>query len=858
MDVNRFHTTFYIFLKYLLPGARSFRPGSRAKNSHGRLGALILLVGLCSFEGAWATPLYVTEGTVEMEKPSESNLRPLSSQSRLVVMQGYIDRARQDPDLRSQVKSILSEFNGFSSIERQSLTLIYRAHVELDAAPGRAELEKGYGRLQNQAHSDTDKKAVELLAYHARLLRFTVSGTGYHDLAPNCESLAIEACFVIETGQLMESRIAKKDIGISDYFELQSRLDLFLFQKRFIPFFSLLARPLPELLVRLGLPLEAGILSAGMARNDSSNTRLKESVPRYLTMAGDYKSALRYDDQIQKKENLITTLKHLDWLILAGEYEAASNLILKEKPDQLGSQKGRDVWVGLPRNGDVMRIRLAALVFLQGDKKRAGQLLHDFSKKDPDSKRAETLVARLRIAQMVISTNPELAHKIAEDVTYLSQARGLEVIEYQATVLDGWALFFLQKNYNAMINFIKARGILTGENRTLTPDFSRQAGMYFLQRRMSRTVRKNEILSLSSYVAARRFDPADRFFLLWLPEMVDRHFLMDAFMRDLHRLQDSNSALLILSRLSASQRFEFRPGNNPGGLRGLRTSIRESRFQNRFDWAPSPDPSPFIREEAYELHRMHLPSARDGRNILFFARNPESRSGHFVLFEASGGNWKFKVQTLGNEDNIEKDCDFESGGSCSRAREFFGEFVNHARGSLAVLYDPSLDLDYSNIFTGASVTYFGWLSASRKEKARDYSLNASGARLSDECYDAGTSSLKLQQFLNPELRGRLLLPEEVRGSGQIYLREFVCKGQSLRLWDMDRRFRGKLDLVIWNPASQEDWMYRKELMRVFHDRGIPVLEAFDDPEDYLESNNLVPLIPGKYRVIFPAATFIED
>ena len=213
-------------------------------------------------------------------------------------------------------------------------------------------------------------------------------------------------------------------------------------------------------------------------------------------------------------------------------------------------------------------------------------------------------------------------------------------------------------------------------------------------------------------------------------------------------------------------------------------SIATSRFQNRFDWAPSPDPSPFIREEAYELHRMHLPSARDGRNILFFARNPESRSGHFVLFEASGGNWKFKVQTLGNEDNIEKDCDFESGGSCSRAREFFGEFVNHARGSLAVLYDPSLDLDYSNIFTGASVTYFGWLSDSRKEKARDYSLNASGARLSDECYDAGTSSLKLQQFLNPELRGRLLLPEEVRGSGQIYLREFVCKGQSLRLWEV--------------------------------------------------------------------------
>ncbi len=856
MHVNRFHTTLRIFLM------KRFKPEHHYHWKTG-LKTTILLSAFLALSPIsailHAAPLYLNEGSVEMDGPSESRLRPLSSASRLVLMQGYIDLARRDSGLRSSVKSILKDFNGFSSIEREVLNLIYRAHVEMDPARGQSSLEKAYGSIQTRAHSDIDKKAVELLAVHARLLRFQRSGAGYSALGPDCARLGIEACFVIDAGKLMEARIAAKDIGVSDYIELQSNLDLFLFQRRYIPFFSILARPMPELLTRLGLPLEAGILAAGMARSDSSDTALKQSVPRYLTMAGDYKSALRYDEQIQSgKTTLTNTLKRLDWLILAGEYEAASNLILKEKPDQLGSQKGRDVWVGLGRNGDVMRIRLAALVFLQGDKKRAGQLLHDFSKKDPESKRAETLVARLRIAQMVLSTNAELAHKIAEDVTYISQARGLEVIEYQATVLDGWALFFLNKNYNAMINFIKARGILTGENRTLTPDFSRQAGMYFLQRRMSRNIQKQDILSLSSYVAARRFDPADRFFLLWLPEVVDRHFLMDAFLRDLQKVQDTNSALLVLSRLSAAQRFEFRPGNNPGGLRGLRTSIRESRFQNRFDWAPSPDPAPFIREEAYDLHRMHLPSARNGRNVLFFARESESTAGHFVLFEATGGVWKFKVQTLGEKDTIAKDCDFESGGSCERAREFFSEFIDHARGSLAVIYDPSLDLDYSRIFTGASVSYFGWPSDSRKEKVKDYALNESKSRLTDACYDAGTAQLKLEQYLDPELRGRLLLPEKIRGSGQIYLREFSCGNQSLRLWDLDRRFRGKPDLVIWDPTAQDQWMYRKELMRVFHDRDIPVMEAFDDAEELLESDKLVPLIPGKYRIIFPAVTFIED
>ena len=179
-----------------------------------------------------------------------------------------------------------------------------------------------------------------------------------------------------------------------------------------------------------------------------------------------------------------------------------------------------------------------------------------------------------------------------------------------------------------------------------------------------------------------------------------------------------------MSRLSASQRFEFKPGNNPGGLRGLRTSIRESRFQNRFDWAPTQDPASFIRKEAYDLHSMHLPTAKDGRNVLFFAGDPESRAGHFVLLEARGGRWKFKVQTLGYNDRIENDCDFENGGDCSRAREFFTEFVDHARGSLAVLYDPSLDLDYSRIFTGASVTYYGWPVEGSPETVKQYDLNA--------------------------------------------------------------------------------------------------------------------------------------
>ena len=859
MDVNRFHTTIRIFLMnrisdFPLPSSISARTAL-----FNRIAGTLLLFCASVPGQVIGAPLYLNEGSVEIHRPSEDRLRPLGSESRLVLIQAYIDRAREVPGLRSSVKSILGSFNGFSSIEREALTLIYRAHVEMDPSRGQSSLEKAYGTMQGKAHSDLDKKAVNLLVVHARLLRFQRNSSGYSSLAPDCSSLGIEACFVIEAGQLMEARIARKDIGVNDYIELQSNLDLFLFQKRYIPFFSILARPLPELLTRLGLPLEAGILAAGMARSESADAALKKSVPMYLTMAGDYKSALRYDEQIKSdRPELENKLMRLDWLILAGECEAASNLILKEKPDELGSQKGRDVWVGLPRNGDVMRIRLAALVFLQGDKKRAGQLLHEFSKKDPDSKRAETLVARLRIAQMVLSSNPELAHKIAEDVTYLSQARGLEVIEYQATVLDGWALFFLNKNYNAMINFIKARGILTGENRKLTPDFSRQAGMYFLQRRMNRNVQKQDILSLSSYVAARRFDPADRFFLLWLPEVVNRHFLMDAFLRDLARLQDTGSALLVLSRLSASQRFEFRPGNNPGGLRGLRTSIRESRFQNRFEWAPSPDPSPFIREEAYDLHRMHLPAARSGRNVLFLSRDVDSGAGHFVLFESSGRTWKFKVQTLGAGDEIEKDCDFESGGSCETAREFFSEFRDHARGTLAILYDPSLDLDYSKIFTSASVSYYGWPAESSRDKVKDYSLNESPSRLSDRCYDAGTAQLKMEQYLDPELRGRLLLPEKIRGSGQIYLREFVCDGQSLRLWDLDRRFRGKLDLVIWNPESQEQWMYRKELMRVFHDRNVPVMEAFDDAEELLESDKLVPLIPGKYRIIFPAVTFIED
>lgn len=814
---------------------------------------------LCAPLRLVAAPLYLSEGDVDVEDPSSAELRPLGSLSRLILVQAYIDRARLDPGVRGRVKSILDDFKGFSPVEREVLQSIYRAHISLNSGSARAELEKAYGRLQNTARSNPEQKAVELLAYHARLLRFQQQKSGYSSLVPNCELMGVEACFVVEAGQKMESLIQSKDIGISDYIELQSKLDMFLFQKRYVPFFDILAVPMPDKLVQVGLPLEAAILSAGMAKNHKAQEGLRRKVPDYLTMAGDYRSALRYEEkEIEEKKTIPLVLKRLDWLILGGEYVAASNLILKETPDRLGSRKGRDVWVGLPRNGDVMRIRLAGLVFLQGDKKKAGQLLHDFVKKDPESKRAETLVARLRIAQMLLGSEPELAHKIAEDVTYISQARGLEVIEYQATVLDGWALLFLNKNYNAMINFTKARGILTGKNRTLTPDFSRQAGMYFLRRRMSRAVQTSTILSLSSYIAARRFDPADRFFLLWLPQNIDRHFLLDGFLRDLERARDLDNALLVLSRISASQRFEFSPGSNPGGLRGLRTSIRESRFQNRFDWAPTRDPGAFVRKEAYDLHRMYLPPAKNGRHVLFFVADAESDAGHFVLFEASAGRWNFRVQSKGADDRIEDNCSFQHGGGCSRAREFFTEFADRIRGTLAVLYDPSLDLDYSRIFTGASVTYYGWPLKESKDQVKDYALNRDGPRLSDKCYDAGSSSLSLSQYLSPDLRGRLLLPSSIEGKGQIYLRELECGSESLRLWDLDRRFRASVDLVIWDPTSQTDWLFRKELIRVFHDRNIPVVEAFQDPEDLLNTQPIVPLVPGRYRVIFPGVVFLEE
>jgi len=103
-------------------------------------------------------------------------------------MQAYIDQARARPELRSRVKSILEGFNGFSAIERDALKLIYRAHVELKGSAGQSALEKGYGNLQSKAHSGVDRHAVELLAYHARLLRFERHKSGYNALVPDCKA----------------------------------------------------------------------------------------------------------------------------------------------------------------------------------------------------------------------------------------------------------------------------------------------------------------------------------------------------------------------------------------------------------------------------------------------------------------------------------------------------------------------------------------------------------------------------------------------------------------------------------------------------------------------------------------------
>lgn len=621
-------------------------------------------------------------------------------------------------------------------------------------------------------------------------------------------------------------------------------------------FFDELAAPLPHRLYRLGLPLEAALIAERMTHNESGPRidRLRAQIPFYLAGAGDFESAFQFSRRLNAQPGPEGMIAWLDWLTLGGRYREALNLVSQVGPQGLSSSqlaRHEDYWTGFRYSAEGLRLRSAMLLYLAGDVKKAAEGLELLKDMSGDFRgEPARFYARLRLAQILLRENPELAQRLAEDISYIAQENRWPVLEYHATVLDGWAHLNAGRHYKAVINFIKARGILPPALADHGAEYSRLLGLLAARNALAPRANHNDLIQeINALLARRPYNEAIYTIRDWSPvESAPDVFLREATRNMMARGARWDALNLLLTQNQRRESF-FEPGDNPGGVRGFQSSALWSQEMTRFAYF---DSRRFRPSEATLLAAQRgLPGDTAER---LGPRSFSARAVHLFSFPVAGGRYIFQVRPgrrgpeidalfLKTEQAISLSSVCSPGAveGCVGGSAFLDPLRRSFPEGLPILahYTPEYSIDWRAALAGsrgpALVHFYQPRLAASAWRVREQRLyRADRCPAPQSGLNAISQPAFEQVFTDPGLKpgGVWLWPEQVdarlSSDGRerpVYLRRFVCGNASLRLWDLDRFYSGNdLDLLIVRRRSGEAALDRA-FARPFAEQGAPLLET---------------------------------
>ncbi|WP_109020552.1 tetratricopeptide repeat protein [Leptospira kobayashii] len=98
---------------------------------------------------------------------------------------------------------------------------------------------------------------------------------------------------------------------------------------------------------------------------------------------------------------------------------------------------------------------------------------------DPEKLNEDDIWPKLRLAQIIMDQNPEIASQIADEIIYMAAGKGWRRLEYAATMLQGYNQIYRKEFRKSTIEFTKSRGILDTENSFFSTEFIRNFGFVF-------------------------------------------------------------------------------------------------------------------------------------------------------------------------------------------------------------------------------------------------------------------------------------------------------------------------------------------------------------------------------------------
>lgn len=716
--------------------------------------------------------------------------------------------------------------------------------------------------------SNSASEFRKILSHHIGMeVNFQKRGVRDPGIRSICEVESREdECTSVDILVKIQKFTAKRTLQKEDYEKIMEIIHPLLDGRGLNPSFSfLLLEPLPDILVSLGLPLEAAIIAEKISRNydHPSVMPLRSRIPFYLGAAGDFPAAIKYSEKYHNTKDPVLLNVRMDWMILSENYKNAIDMLYEVGPEHLGGKgmKGMtDYWTGFPYSPGIVGSKLAMLLYLAGDIKNAGRSLDrltDIPGKTPDGEPYK-YYARLRMAQVFMEDNPELAHKIAEDITYIAQANSWNTLEYLATVLDGWANYHQKDYYTSVVQFVKAGGIYTHLPEGSVNPYSRLLGIFAARRKLRRRGNYDRLIKeIYDLLERRPYNRAVYTITYWAPVSADRAFFLQEMLASRSARRKRWTAFnKIIDQYQKEEKLYFKPGENPGGYNGLPTSQYWMREMKRFPYISTsgegirlPD---FLSSTAKLIQKMEKQAMKTKitgqmfRNKEFYALPIKMGDEHVLFFVYPRKNSRGKYYTaltytmLDRKEiaRLKEGCPYPSE-KCDMDIHGFNRFRKLMSGRkniyLHILYSPGLDLDYEKLLTPArghrvNTAYFSDVKeiSDKKIKGSLLSYHPRGCGIHPVFPPSGQISGFRDYFNNGKARpaGIWFWPDakKMESSMPVYLNEFECDSGNLLFWDMVRFSRSnRVNAVVYNRRNHAGKLNRA-FVRYFTSEGAILVE----------------------------------
>jgi hypothetical protein len=603
---------------------------------------------------------------------------------------------------------------------------------------------------ENQNQSKTYNPALAIWIKFFSLEK--IQRYDYKDLLQDCDYFGEIFCkwlsdmdFIYNNYYLPQNKLSN-----SDYSIILKRLEIYLTKSYFIPFMYYTAKWLPEYLRSIGLNLESAIIIKNMIYRQEENLQklLTEELIYSIFLSGDPDYALKLylslgKDNIKFQSSYYNIFNILN---LSKNYDYIINFLQEDKNFKEENLEGKkDIWTNFPLSKNFLKIRLIDFIYAKNKNLNEAVIFLERLSTNEELNDFEKLYARLIQARILYNSNIELAQKIAEDVQFKAQEKEYYLLEYYATIWNGWCLYKLKKYYQSNIEFTKAYNI---SNRHF-PELSKYS-VYLgllLTKRMFNITDLNLIKELNQIHYL--YIPDSFYFhrIEWIPDDIHYDIWKDIYIDYLYK----NKNDLDLKEFILNQYFEpwwFEHSKNPGSSIGLYTSFlfcKYIRCNYNYNF--------FFKKESYLKY---------------------IKANQYILFYHTTKNYYAIINDKNNLNLIKQEKQLDNKKELIYQLKPYKDFIFYL--------NPHTDITHFDL-------------SQYLEKKLKFAL----LYKIDNDFNLNTDSLNIQCNID-DSKKELVLPNQIEFVHDYpYLTKFRCDSRSyIRLWDLGRFFSNKKILYFYS------------------------------------------------------------